>query len=62
VPQVTLEEVNKLANDFIGDTSRVVLVSGPKKPGLVYPTEDQLAAVLKGIGTSPSPPTPTPAI
>jgi zinc protease len=50
VPEVTLEEVNRLAKDFIGDRNRVVLVSAPKKEGLALPTEAQLTKVLTGVG------------
>ena len=51
VPEITLEEVNNVAKDFIGDRNRVVLVSAPKKDGLILPTEDKLAGVIKGVST-----------
>ena len=51
MPEVTLEEVNRLAKDFIGDRNRVVLVSAPKKDGLTLPTEAQLTAVMTGVAT-----------
>jgi zinc protease len=49
IPEVTLEEVNRVAKDFIGDRSRVVLVSAPRKEGLARPTEAQLAAVIAAV-------------
>jgi zinc protease len=49
VPEITLEEVNRLASAWGGDSSRVVLVSGPQKEGITVPDEVKLAAVIKGI-------------
>jgi zinc protease len=46
VPEITLEEVNKVAKDWTGG-SRVVLVNAPEKPGLTVPDETKLAAVIK---------------
>jgi zinc protease len=47
VPTITLDEVNKVAKEWAGG-SRVVLVDGPEKPGLVVPDAARLAGVLKG--------------
>src|SRR3954463_2788369 len=47
VPEITLREVNALAKDWMPDRSRVVMISGPQKPGLVMPTEAKLAAAIK---------------
>jgi zinc protease len=47
VPEITLIEVNALAKNWMPDRSRVVLVSGPQKPGLTMPTEAKLAAAIK---------------
>ncbi len=46
VPAITLDEVNKVAKEWASG-SRVVLVNAPKKPGLVLPSETQLAAAMK---------------
>lgn len=48
VPEITLEEVNKVAISWGGDRSRVVLVSAPQKEGVAVPDETKLAAVIKG--------------
>lgn len=45
VPDVTLEEINKVARDWAGG-SRVVLVSAPQKPGVTVPDSAKLAAVI----------------
>jgi len=47
VPEITLREVNALAKDWMPDHSRVVMVGGPQKPGVVMPTEAKLAAAIK---------------
>jgi zinc protease len=46
VPEIGLDDVNKVAKDWAGG-SRVVLVNGPRKPGLVLPDSTRLAAVIK---------------
>ncbi len=46
LPEITLEEVNKVARDWTSG-SRVVLVNAPKKDGLAVPDSTQLAAAMK---------------
>jgi zinc protease len=53
VPEITLIEVNALAKNWMPDRSRVVLVSGPQKPGVRMPTDAQLASAIRA-GTSNS--------
>ncbi len=48
LPQITLEEVNKLSKEwFSGDKNRMVIVTAPEKEGVPVPTSAQLAAVIK---------------
>ncbi len=47
VPQITLDEINKLAKEWFPDRNRLVLVTSPEKSGLVIPDEAKLAAVMK---------------
>ena len=47
VPEISLREVNALAKDWMPDRSRVVMVGGPQKPGVVMPTEAKLTAAIK---------------
>ncbi|HEX6124971.1 MAG TPA: pitrilysin family protein, partial [Pyrinomonadaceae bacterium] len=47
VPTITLKEVNELARNAITDENRVIIVTGPEKPGVTYPTYDEILAVLK---------------
>ena len=47
VPEISLREVNALAKDWMPDRSRVVMVSGPQKPGVVLPTEAKLTAAIR---------------
>jgi zinc protease len=49
VPEITLEEVNGLAREWITDHNRVVMVSAPEKEGLETPTEEELLAVMEGV-------------
>ena len=46
VPDITLEEVNKVAKEWTGG-SRVVLVNAPQKAGLTVPDAARLAAAIK---------------
>jgi zinc protease len=46
VPEISLDDVNKVARDWAGG-SRVVLVNAPRKPGLVLPDSARLAAVIR---------------
>jgi zinc protease len=47
LPEITLDEINKLGKAWTGDRSRVVMVSTPQKEGLSVPDELKLAAVIK---------------
>ena len=46
LPTIGLEELNRLASEWITDSNRVVLVSAPEKEGTVPTTEERLAAVF----------------
>jgi zinc protease len=46
VPNVTLDEVNRVAREWTSG-SRVVMVEAPKKPGLAVPDAAELAATMK---------------
>jgi zinc protease len=50
LPEITLADVNSLANAWVPDRNRVVVVSAPKKPGSPVPDEAKLAAVIKSAG------------
>jgi zinc protease len=50
LPEITLDDVNGLARDWVPDRNRVVVVSAPKKPGVEVPDEAKLAAVIKNAG------------
>ena len=44
--EVTLDEVTKVGKDWLSDDNRVVIVTMPKKEGLVPPTEAELKEVM----------------
>lgn len=52
VPTITLAEINDLAKEAITAENRVIVVTGPEKPGATYPTQDELLAVLKQSETA----------
>ena len=47
LPEITLDEINKLAREWFPDRNRVVVVNAPEKSGLVVPDQSKLAAVIK---------------
>ena len=49
VPEISIDEVNRVGQDWIRDANRVVVVSGPEKQGLEMPGEGALAAVLAAV-------------
>lgn len=51
LPDITLEEVNSLAQRWITDANRVVMVNMPEKPDLPVPTEQELRAVFAAVDT-----------
>ncbi len=46
VPEISIDEVNRIGQDWIRDTNRVVVVAGPEKEGVTMPDEAALTAVL----------------
>jgi len=47
VPEITLDEINKLAKEWYPDRNRLVFVTAPEKSGVVIPDVPKLAAVIK---------------
>ena len=47
IPDITLSEVNALADDWFPEGNRLVVVSAPEQAGVVLPAEAQLAAVVR---------------
>jgi len=52
VPEITLEEVNRVGQNWIKNNNRVVLLTGPDKEDLEMPGEGELAAVLASVDDS----------
>ena len=46
-PEITLSEINALANDWFPEQNRLVIVSAPDAAGVVLPDQTQLAATVK---------------
>jgi len=49
IPEISVEEVNALAKKWNTDDNKVIVMSGPEKEGLVYPTEEQLLKLLDKV-------------
>jgi zinc protease len=52
VPAITVEEVNRLASEWITDDNRVILVSAPDKQETPLPAEDAVLAVFGEVEAS----------
>jgi zinc protease len=50
--EITVDEVNKFAANWLAPTNRVVTLTAPDKPGLVLPTEAELRAVVESVSGS----------
>lgn len=49
LPEITLDEINKLAKEWFPAQNRLVVVTAPQKSGLSLPDEAKLAAVSKTV-------------
>jgi zinc protease len=48
-PNIPVEAINQTIKQLIGNENIVISVTGPQKEGLVYPTEEELLAVLASV-------------
>ncbi|MHA3788193.1 M16 family metallopeptidase [Flavobacterium hauense] len=46
LPEINLNDINTLINNYIKDDNRVVVLTGPEKDGVKQPTEQEVLAVL----------------
>ena len=51
VPQITLDDVNKVSSELLQHENRVVLVNSPEKENLKVPTKEELSAIITKVGT-----------
>ncbi len=49
LPGITLDEINRLAREWMTGPNRVVMVNAPDKAGVRVPTEEELAAILESV-------------
>ena len=46
-PNIPVEAINKMMQQLITDNNQVVLLAGPEKEGVKYPTKEEITALLK---------------
>ena len=51
VPNIPVEAINMTLQQLISDENIVIAVTGPEKEGLVYPSEEELLAVVSSVKT-----------
>lgn len=49
LPEINIDEINKLTAKLMRDSSRVIVVTAPHKPEIILPAENQLIDVVKNI-------------
>ena len=49
VPEITLEEVNRVADEWLTEEDRVVVVSAPENEGQPAPADEDLMAVVEAV-------------
>ncbi len=49
IPTITAEELTALLRSYLTETNRVLLLTGPEKEGLAYPTEGELLQTLADV-------------
>ena len=49
MPGIGIDEVNRLAREWMTEKNRVIMANAPDKPGLATPAAAELAAVLEGV-------------
>ena len=49
LPTIKVEEINKLAKNWITDENRVIVITGPEKKETPMPTEAEVLAILKKV-------------
>ena len=49
MPSIQLEEVNALIKDYLKESNRVIVITGPEKEGLEIATLDQVNAILDAV-------------
>lgn len=49
LPTIKMEEINKLAQNWITDENRVIVITGPDKKETPMPTEDEVLGILQKV-------------
>ena len=52
LPTIKLEEINKLAKEWVTDENMVVWITAPKKEGVKVPTEDEILTIIESVKTA----------
>lgn len=50
-PNVPVQAINQIMQQLITDNNQVVLLAGPEKEGLKYPSKEEIAALLKQMAS-----------
>jgi len=52
LPEITLEEVNKLSTEWITEDNQVIIITGPDKENIILPTEKEIRDIVKKVNDS----------
>lgn len=48
-PNIPLQALNMVMQQLVPDSNQVVVIAGPEKEGLKYPTQEEVVSLLKGM-------------
>ena len=48
-PNIPVQAMNMVMQQLVPDSNQVVIIAGPEKEGLKYPTKEEVVALLKGM-------------
>ena len=48
-PNIPIQAMNMVMQQLVPDSNQVVIIAGPEKEGLKYPTKEEVVALLKGM-------------
>jgi len=51
LPEITLEEINKLGKEWVTDDNMAALITAQEKEGVKVPTEEQVKDIIKAVKT-----------
>lgn len=52
LPEIGIRDINSLCGEYFTDSNRVIVISGPEKEGLVYPSDNEIRRMTDEMGSA----------